>query len=154
MHISIEIPIQAYLKKYVLRNTKDDFLEVSVGTNNHTTDYIHTILSTNYVEADDRRKRDPYSETLRLMVPWHFAREGKFYFSHKHVIRIHRFIKSTMSEKIFDVLDEICENRGDIKKNMAKQLDKYGITETDFPLQTALKDYYRYRKKKGMENLL
>lgn len=149
MDLTITLPIRGYLKKFIAHSHEIYPLRVSTGRNNHITDYIYTILSTNNVEAGVSVKNKQINDTIDLEIPWALHQTGKYHFSYKHVIRIDRFVKSLFDNRLYDYLDESRDKRGDIKALILKFMDKYDLSEADITFENLKKNYYRHTAEKN-----
>lgn len=149
LHISVSIPIQFYLKKYLSK-------KVDVSPFHLTNKGCHiSALLLEPIEKGFYPTKQPvpakYNDFLEFSMNTSIIKEGRFHIDSKIVYRINKILEDKFDDEFFhwceNVRQSFISNGKAIEINEAIEtfMAYYDLSEDDIQFETLKKAYYRYR---------
>lgn len=148
--MTVKIPIERYLKKFVANKHEVEPMRIKLGKNNYIPDYIYSTMTTYSHKLNTDVKLPDYNDCLEVIVPCGYVKQQRWFVNKKSVLKLHRFLNSCFEDRLDDFIEyrRTETGRRAIRKNIILFFSIYGIHEDDLSLDTAVKKYYRYKKAK------
>jgi hypothetical protein len=140
MHITVEIPIKGYLKKFIAKDHEVEPFKISLGKC-HFSSIILDPIKRDYSKFHLLEKEGKY-EMMKILVPFP---EKKFTVDQETVLRINQRLKEMFDQQLSHMVTMCNERKGDIYNQVQRFVDFYGITDDDLDFYTVVKMYYRRR---------
>jgi len=145
--IPVDLPTKPYLKAYIQTKLGDKPVMTStshIGSklidllqrheNNNRTDYRFTA----------------YPVKMRVYITKHAYNARGGFLNETNIIAFNNYVQCYFKDYIRDMLDVYLEVTNNLEASIELMRDRIGISERDFPYELVKKDYYRYRKTKGI----
>jgi ASC-1-like (ASCH) protein len=148
--VSIVIPTQSYLKKYLLRESKTTDGVLRVTTNEFWGIVILKILQKR--ASYESKPKEKYNDILSMDISeFFYDREGLF-LSRQNISFYNNFLQDTFQNAMFNhiTINMIGPNKTTIEKEIKAYLSFYNITEHERSLETVLRAYGRWREDRNI----
>lgn len=143
MQFELSIPIRPHLKKMIALN--NDVNPFKIKQRCHYGQIIFGNLERNYIDAKPPTSKE-FTDKITVLIAPELSKQNRVHFGSKTVASIHQALNSLFYDKLFTFLDATAQGKGDIRSNVDRFFEIYGINEDDLKRETVIKKYYRHRK--------
>jgi hypothetical protein len=145
--IPVDLPTKHYLKAYIQSKLGEKPVMTST---HHIGSKLIDLLSRSENYRATRYQSAAYPVKMRVYITKDaFHNKGGF-LNETNIISFNNYVQSYFKEYTRDLLDIYLELTQSIEVSIELMRDRVGLDENVFPYDLVKKDYYRYRKKKGI----
>ena len=145
---SIKIPIRPHFKKLIAKHVDTSPLVLTFGKCHYSAIFYNSLERSSFPQNNFKDHKQ-LVDKIEIEIPASIAKENRFYIDPKRVSYIDAQLRSIFDEKLFEHLNFNANGKGEIKAQVLKFMDYYGITEEDITFDALIKSYQRYRKATG-----
>lgn len=145
--IPVDIPTKHYLKAYI--QSKLGQKPVMTSTH-HIGSKLIDLLNRHENYRRTRYVESAYPVKMRVYITRDAYKNKGGFLNETNIICFNNYIQSYFKEYMRDMLDIYLELTQSLEASIELMREMVGIEEDMFPYELVKKDYYRYRKKKGI----
>lgn len=143
MHISVKIPVQHFLKKFLSKKVEVSPFEIKNKC--HISALLLEPLKKDYIPSKDELK-NKFNDWIECEMNTTIMREKKFQLDKDVVLRIDLLLKELFFDEMIHFVQSITsDNSIEIQEAIFKFTEYYDLQEDDIQFETLKKRYYRYR---------
>ena len=148
--ITISVPTYSYCKKFAIYRANSDNGYITISTRNSYGIFLLKIIQKNTIWTPNISLKNYNDELIFKLSEYYYTREG-FFLSKQNIIFFNQAIKNEFENSLFDLIT-ININRK-IKTTIEEEilifLKFYGIYEREITLDSLIKAYQRWRKRRN-----
>lgn len=146
-YVPVDVPTKPYIKAWM----HAELGEKPVMSQSHH-------IGSKFVDLLERKSNyqktiysaDHYPATVRVYINKHCFNKKGCHIHETNILAFNNYMESYLKSQVRFMLDVYFEMTKSVEASIEIMRDRIGIPEEHFPYDTVKKDYYRYRKSKGI----
>lgn len=150
-YISITIPTKVYTKAYLHTVFGKDIV-MDYGTNN-IANKLYDLLEHSTNERKSDYCESTYKESIKVFIPMRTFNKKGCNLNETNVRSFNKFVELEAKAAFYFMMDFYISILPSFEANIDIVRSKLGISEEDWSTETLVREYRRYRNRKGLPKL-
>lgn len=147
--ISITIPTKSYIKAYLISRFGEN-ITLQKGEDN-ISNKLYDLLQHSTNERKEQFSLNTFPTTVKVYINAYTFRTRGHCLNETNIIQFNKFIELEIKDKFYFMMDFFTDILPSFEANIDIVRSKLKIDEQYWSTDSLKKDYYRYRKKKGLK---